>query len=74
MAGKRVIVTGGSGKAGRYIIEYLLAEGYAILNLDIVPLTRRHCGPCSYAQTRFDRQRAGLQCAHVAFPIDGTVP
>jgi nucleoside-diphosphate-sugar epimerase len=39
MKGKRVVVTGGSGKAGRYVLEYLLAEGYSILNLDIVPLT-----------------------------------
>ncbi|QKD52039.2 uncharacterized protein FOBCDRAFT_238371 [Fusarium oxysporum Fo47] len=35
---KRIIVTGGSGKAGRHIIEYLLAQGHQILNLDLVPL------------------------------------
>ncbi|KAF5584445.1 UDP-glucose 4-epimerase [Fusarium pseudocircinatum] len=35
---KRIIVTGGSGKAGRYIIKYLLAQGHPILNLDLLPL------------------------------------
>lgn len=35
---KRIIITGGSGKAGRYVIEYLLAQGYQLLNLDLVPL------------------------------------
>ncbi|KAL2854014.1 hypothetical protein BJX68DRAFT_264765 [Aspergillus pseudodeflectus] len=36
--GKRIIVTGGSGKAGRHIIEFLLAQGHEILNLDLAPL------------------------------------
>ncbi|KAF5685466.1 UDP-glucose 4-epimerase [Fusarium denticulatum] len=35
---KRIIVTGGSGKAGKYIIEHLLAQGHQILNLDLLPL------------------------------------
>ncbi|KAG4429189.1 hypothetical protein IFR05_015323 [Cadophora sp. M221] len=34
---KRIIVTGGSGKAGQYIIPYLLNQGHEILNLDIQP-------------------------------------
>lgn len=36
---KRIIVTGGSGKAGRNIIAHLLAQGYEVLNLDLAPLT-----------------------------------
>jgi len=36
--GKRVIVTGGSGKAGRYVISSLLRSGREVLNLDLVQL------------------------------------
>lgn len=36
--GKRIIFTGGSGKAGRHAIAYLLAQGHKILNLDLKPL------------------------------------
>lgn len=35
---KRIIVTGGSGKAGQYVIEYLLNQGHHVLNLDLIPL------------------------------------
>ena len=35
---KRVIFTGGSGKAGRHAIQYLVDKGYDVLNLDLVPL------------------------------------
>ncbi|EHY53517.1 hypothetical protein HRR83_003721 [Exophiala dermatitidis] len=35
---KRIIVTGGSGKAGRYVISALLQHGYEVLNLDLSPL------------------------------------
>lgn len=35
---KRIIVTGGSGKAGQYVIAYLLEQGHQVLNLDLVPL------------------------------------
>ena len=34
---KRIIFTGGSGKAGRHCIPYLLNKGHKVLNLDIVP-------------------------------------
>jgi len=37
LAGKRIVFTGGSGKAGRYVIPYLLNAGHTILNLDLVP-------------------------------------
>lgn len=36
--GKRIVVTGGSGKAGQHITSYLLQQGHDILNIDLVPL------------------------------------
>ncbi len=38
-----VVVTGGSGKAGRAIIRELLAHGYAVLNVDIAPPAEPLC-------------------------------
>jgi len=35
----RIVVTGGSGKAGQYVITELLAAGHQILNLDLMPMT-----------------------------------
>lgn len=35
---KRIMVTGGSGKAGRPIIQHLISHGHTLLNLDLVPL------------------------------------
>ena len=35
---KRIIFTGGSGKAGRHVVPWLKAKGYEILNLDLKPL------------------------------------
>lgn len=37
-AGKRIVFTGGSGKAGRHVIPYLLTRGHDVLNLDLIPL------------------------------------
>jgi len=34
----RIIFTGGSGKAGRDAIPYLLNQGHQVLNLDLIPL------------------------------------
>ncbi len=34
----RVLFTGGSGKAGRHAVAYLLAKGHRVLNLDKMPL------------------------------------
>lgn len=36
--GKRIVFTGGSGKAGRHCIPYLLGQGHKVLNLDLSPL------------------------------------
>ncbi|MEO8685343.1 MAG: NAD-dependent epimerase/dehydratase family protein, partial [Devosia sp.] len=34
---KRIIFTGGTGKAGRHVVPYLLDKGHSVLNLDLVP-------------------------------------
>jgi nucleoside-diphosphate-sugar epimerase len=38
MAKKRIVFTGGSGKAGRHAVPHLLAKGDQILNVDLKPL------------------------------------
>jgi len=38
MTGKRIVFTGGSGKAGRHAVPHLLAKGYTIYNVDLKPL------------------------------------
>jgi nucleoside-diphosphate-sugar epimerase len=35
---KRVLFTGGSGKAGRHVIPYLLGKGHRVVNVDLKPL------------------------------------
>jgi UDP-glucose 4-epimerase len=35
---KRIVFTGGSGKAGRHVVPWLRERGYEILNLDLKPL------------------------------------
>ena len=35
---RRIVFTGGSGKAGRHVVPWLKAKGYDILNLDLKPL------------------------------------
>ncbi|KAH9888719.1 UDP-glucose 4-epimerase [Xylariomycetidae sp. FL2044] len=37
-APKRIVFTGGSGKAGRHVIPELLKYGHKVLNLDLAPL------------------------------------
>ncbi len=38
MTQKRLLFTGGSGKAGKHVIHYLLDQGYKVLNVDLTPL------------------------------------
>ncbi|GAB4036054.1 NAD-dependent epimerase/dehydratase family protein [Spirosoma jeollabukense] len=38
MTKKRIFFTGGSGKAGRHVIPYLLAQGHTVMNVDLMPL------------------------------------
>ncbi len=35
---KRIVFTGGTGKAGRHAVPHLLSKGYKILNVDLKPL------------------------------------
>lgn len=34
----RILFTGGSGKAGRHVVPYLLEQGHQVLNVDLTPL------------------------------------
>ena len=38
--GKRIAFTGGSGKAGRHVLPWLVNHGYDVLNIDLTPLDR----------------------------------
>ncbi|OOG76158.1 NAD(P)-dependent oxidoreductase [Algoriphagus sp. A40] len=38
MTKKRIFFTGGSGKAGRHVIPYLLDQGHRVMNVDLTPL------------------------------------
>ena len=66
MTGKRVVFTGGTGKAGRHAVPHLLTKGYTVLNVDLKPFD--HPGR-QYADRRSDRQRPGLQCPDDAFRL-----
>ena len=38
MGKKRIMFTGGSGKAGRHVVQYLVDKGHQVLNIDTKPL------------------------------------
>ena len=38
MTQKRLFFTGGSGKAGKHVVPYLLGQGHKVLNVDLTPL------------------------------------
>jgi nucleoside-diphosphate-sugar epimerase len=38
MTKKRIFFTGGSGKAGKHVISYLIAKGHRVMNVDLKPL------------------------------------
>ena len=38
MQKSKIFVTGGSGKAGKHLIPYLIKKGYSVVNADLVPL------------------------------------
>ena len=38
MTAKRIFFTGGSGKAGKHAVAYLLEQGHRVMNVDLVPL------------------------------------
>ena len=43
--GKRIMFTGGSGKAGRHVVPYLVERGHQVLNIDITPLDNPEVAP-----------------------------
>ncbi|MHB1110895.1 MAG: NAD-dependent epimerase/dehydratase family protein, partial [Devosia sp.] len=40
---KNVVVTGGSGKAGRAVCRHLVEQGYDVLNIDMQPSSDPVC-------------------------------
>jgi len=40
---RKIVVTGGSGKAGRAVVRDLLEHGYEVLNVDLAPPAQRLC-------------------------------
>lgn len=64
-----VVVTGGSGKAGRACITDLLAHGYAVVNVDRVPPTERLCPWTSVDLTDFGQTVEAL--SHIDDRIHG---
>ena len=40
---KKVVVTGGSGRLGRIVVDLLVAQGETVLSVDV---TNRHSCPC----------------------------
>lgn len=40
MTAKRVVFTGGTGKAGRHVLPHLMNKGYELLNVDLKPFDR----------------------------------
>ena len=38
MSKKRIFFTGGTGKAGRHVIPYLIEQGHKVMNVDLTPL------------------------------------
>ena len=40
---KKVVVTGGSGRLGQFVIRELMAHGYEVLSLDKVPPREKLC-------------------------------
>jgi nucleoside-diphosphate-sugar epimerase len=43
MSAKRIVVTGGSGKAGRAVVRELLEHGYEVLSVDLSPPVDQVC-------------------------------
>lgn len=56
---KRIVFTGGSGKAGRHIIHHLLSEGHTVLNLDLTPFPPSFIPPTT-APGQFSSMRCDL--------------
>ncbi|SDX62059.1 NAD-dependent epimerase/dehydratase family protein [Roseicitreum antarcticum] len=60
----RILFTGGSGKAGRHAVAYLLERGHRVLNLDLTPLALD--GP---GAERLDNRLADITDAGQVFDV-----
>jgi UDP-glucose 4-epimerase len=80
--GKRIVFTGGSGKAGRHVLPYLVAKGHDVLNVDLSPsevpgITTIHADLTDSGETfnslsmHFDF--AGLESGAGPAPVDAVV-
>ncbi len=78
----KILFTGGTGKAGRHALPWLLGQGYQILNFDLQPFAHpaiatligdiTESGQVFNAMTsHFDRE--GLQAGHAPGPVDAVV-
>jgi nucleoside-diphosphate-sugar epimerase len=56
---KKIVVTGGSGKAGRAIVRELLEHGYDVLNVDLAPPAERLC---PFLKADICRQGEAFEC------------
>jgi len=64
--GKRIVFTGGSGKAGRHVLPYLADRGHTILNVDLTP--SEHPGiPTLYADIADSGQMFNALSMHFGF-------
>ncbi|HEX4203903.1 MAG TPA: NAD(P)-dependent oxidoreductase [Ktedonobacteraceae bacterium] len=76
---KKIVVTGGSGKAGRAVIHDLLEHGYEVLNVDQLPPRERTCPFLKTDLTDFGQTVEVLQGAYgvvhlAAIPASGIQP
>lgn len=75
---RKVVVTGGSGKAGRAVIIDLLEHGYDVLNVDLVPSANKnapflHIDVTDYGQTVEALQGADAVVHLAAIPAPGLI-
>ncbi len=60
---KNIVVTGGSGKAGRAVIRELLDHGYAVVNVDQTPASSPLCPHFKVDLTKFGETVEALRVA-----------
>jgi nucleoside-diphosphate-sugar epimerase len=79
---KRIMFTGGTGKAGRHVLPWLLGQGYEILNFDLQPFANPDIfslvGDVTDSGQVFNAMtmhfgRTGLQAGKPPGPVDAVV-
>ena len=65
---KRIVFTGGSGKAGKHVVPWLMAKGYEVLNVDLKKLD--HPGVRTFIADLTDSGQA-FNALSVHFDYDG---